>query len=70
MTTSTATARRTFAIAISTDDGVSNTLDACDFTPAGIPVDSDGRPFADLNLDCRVDLLDYATFQRSLFKPD
>lgn len=49
------------------NDGVSNTLDACDFTPAGIPVNTDGRPFADLNLDCSVDLRDYARFQMSLF---
>ncbi len=48
------------------DDGVSNTLDACDFTPVGVPVDSDGRPHADLNLDCEVNLRDYAVFQLSL----
>lgn len=48
------------------NDGVSNTLDACDFTPAGVPVDENGRPDADLNLDCTVDLRDYAVFQLSI----
>lgn len=48
------------------DDGVSNTLDACDFTPLGVPVGPQGRPYADLNLDCEVDLRDYAVFQLSL----
>ncbi len=48
------------------DDGVSNTLDACDFTPEGVPVDEKGRPDADLNLDCDVNLSDYAIFQLSI----
>ena len=47
------------------DDGVSNTLDACDFTPLGVPVDSNGRPHADLNHDCEVNLADFAVFQSS-----
>lgn len=50
-------------------DGVPNVADRYDFTPSGIPVNIDGRPFADLNLDCNVDLRDYARFQRSLFGP-
>ncbi len=51
------------------DDGASNTLDPCDFTPAGIPVGPDGRPLGDLNLDCKVDLRDYAVFQLSVSGP-
>ena len=48
------------------NDGVSNTLDVCDFTPAGVPVDSNGRPHADLNHDCEDNLRDYAVFQLSI----
>lgn len=48
------------------NDGVSNTRDACDYTPLGVPVNSDGRPYADLNLDCEVNLRDYAVFQVSI----
>jgi hypothetical protein len=50
-------------------DGIPNVADRCDFTPAGIPVDSEGRPFADLNLDCNVNLRDFARFQMSLLGP-
>ncbi len=51
------------------DDGILNVPDQCDFTPMGIPVNADGRPLADQNSDCVVDLLDYAEFQLSLFGP-
>lgn len=51
------------------NDGVGNTLDPCDFTPFGVPVDSTGRPHADLNLDCVVDLRDFATFMISMTGP-
>lgn len=51
------------------DDGVSNTLDPCDFTPLWAEVDADGRPRGDLNLDCKVDLRDAAIMQRSLTGP-
>jgi len=44
-------------------------LQLSDFTPQGIPVDDQGRPRADLNLDCSVDLRDFAIFQNSLFGP-
>jgi hypothetical protein len=48
------------------NDGVGNTLDACDFTPLGVPVDLNGRARADLNWDCEVNLRDYAFWQLSL----
>jgi len=51
------------------DDGIPNVTDVCDFTPPDIPVDDQGRPRADLNLDCVVDLLDFAVFQNSMFGP-
>ncbi len=51
------------------NDGIGNSLDACDFTPAAIPVDAAGRPMGDLNLDCRVDLRDYASWQRTITGP-
>lgn len=50
-------------------DGIPNVADRCDFTPHGVPVDSSGRPHADLNLDCEVDLRDFAVFQRSFSNP-
>ena len=49
-------------------DGISNVVDRCDYTPAGIVVNSEGRPIADMNWDCRVDLRDYAVLQRSFFE--
>lgn len=51
------------------NDGVGNTIDPCDYTPLGVPVDSVGRPRADLDLDCLVTLRDYATVQLSLSGP-
>lgn len=51
------------------NDGIVNVEDVCDFTPPGILVDPQGRPYADLNLDCTVDLLDHAIFQTSMFGP-
>lgn len=50
------------------NDGVTNVPDQCDYTPAGIEVDGEGRPHADMNRDCKVDLRDYAVFQRSIFE--
>ena len=50
-------------------DGAPNVLDVCDGTPQGIPVDNQGRPRADLNLDRKVDLRDYAIFQNSMIGP-
>jgi len=50
-------------------DGIPNVIDRCDDTPMEIPVDGDGRPRADLNLDCTVDLRDFATFQDSMIGP-
>jgi len=51
------------------NDGVPNGPDVCDYTPQGVPVNAEGRPLADLNLDCDVDLLDFAIFQNSMFGP-
>lgn len=50
-------------------DGVPNVPDRCDFTPPGTVVDGEGRPVADLDHDCLVDLRDYAVFQRDLNGP-
>jgi len=46
------------------DDGVPNAQDACDFTPPGTGIDSEGRPLGDLDVDCDTDLFDYALFQQ------
>ncbi len=43
-------------------DGVEDHLDACCNTPAGSSVDGHGRPIGDLDLDCDVDLFDFAMF--------
>lgn len=51
------------------NDGIPNTLDACDFTEPNVPVDSKGRPIGDLNLDCTVDLRDFARWQLSITGP-
>lgn len=50
-------------------DGIGNFADVCEFTPTGTPVGPDGRPLADLNLDCIVGLADYAVFQNSFEAP-
>lgn len=36
-------------------DGVGDACDVCPNTPAGLPVDSTGRPLRDCNGDCVVD---------------
>lgn len=53
----------------SDDDAVPNLFDECTDTPFGVSVDDKGRPRADLNHDCRVDLRDYAIMQRDIFGP-
>lgn len=40
-----------------------------DDTPLGIPLDAEGRPTADLNQDCPVDLRYFRIFQQSLIGP-
>jgi len=50
-------------------DGIPNVADVCDDTPLGVSVDDEGRPRADLNHDCKVDLRDYAIMQRDFFGP-
>lgn len=39
--------------------------DVCPATPLGAPVDAEGRPIADLNGDCQVDMADFAIVQLS-----
>jgi hypothetical protein len=51
------------------NDGIPNAADRCEYTPLGVTVDFQGRPVADLNQDCIVDLLDFALFQRDFFGP-
>lgn len=53
------------AVDDSDGDGVVDIYDACNDTPAGIPVDTEGRPIGDHDKDCDVDLGDYALFLRS-----
>lgn len=50
-------------------DGITNVTDVCDDTPSGLTVDFEGRPTADLNHDCSVDLADFAIFQTDLVGP-
>jgi hypothetical protein len=50
-------------------DGVLNAEDVCDYTPPGVIVGSDGTPRADLDMDCDVDLADYALFQAAFSGP-
>jgi len=45
-------------------DGVDDAFDDCCNTPAGVAVDSHGRPIGDFDLDCDTDLLDYVLFQQ------
>jgi hypothetical protein len=44
-------------------DGVGDLFDVCCATPQGTPVDEHGRPLGDLDLDCDVDIFDFAVFQ-------
>lgn len=58
------------AWAVDTDgDGVDDVIDLCDNTPPGIPVDAEGRPLGDIDLDCDVDMDDFALLQESLTGP-
>ncbi len=50
-------------------DGVADWLDVCCDTPAGVPVDSNGRPLSDADGDCDVDLEDFALLQASMTGP-
>lgn len=50
-------------------DGVDDALDVCCATPAGIPVNAEGRPLGDLDGDCDCDLVDYALFAQSFTGP-
>ena len=44
-------------------DGVQDAVDVCSNTPPGITVDGEGRPLADLDDDCDVDLSDFGVLQ-------
>jgi hypothetical protein len=48
-------------------DGVFDMFDVCNDTPPDVPVGPNGRPLADLNNDCKVDLRDFAEFQKSMY---
>ncbi len=50
-------------------DGVLDGVDVCCNTPAGVTVDAVGRPIADLDQDCDVDLADFALFAADLTGP-
>ena len=41
------------------NDGIINGNDACDFTPHGIPVNSQGRAIGDITGDCAITLRDF-----------
>jgi len=47
-------------------DGVHTDDDVCPDTPAGVPVDAEGRPVADLDRNCAVDMADFGLFQLSM----
>jgi hypothetical protein len=47
------------------DDGVLDPFDVCGATPNGTPVDAQGRPIGDTDLDCDVDLHDFGRLQDS-----
>ena len=51
-------------------DGVHTDDDVCPDTPTGVPVDAEGRPVADANGDCAVDLTDFTLFQLSMTGPE
>lgn len=46
-----------------------NVVDQCDDMPLGFSVDGEGRPRVDPNLDCKLDLRNYAIFQNSMVGP-
>lgn len=46
-------------------DGVDDLVDVCLNTPAGIPVDGQGRPFGDIDGDCDTDMHDFCMMQAS-----
>lgn len=57
-------------IAVDRDgDGVDDAADVCCNTPSGTPVDDFGRPLADVDRDCDVDLLDFAEMQDGFSGP-
>lgn len=51
------------------NDGVADGIDVCCNTPPGTPVNNVGRPVADLDNDCDVDMVDFGIFQISLTGP-
>ena len=50
-------------------DGVPDGIDVCCNTPLGVTVDGQGRPLGDIDLDCDVDLADFAALQANLTGP-
>jgi hypothetical protein len=58
------------ALALDVDgDGIDDLVDVCPNTPPGIPVDAEGRPLGDLDVDCDADLDDFGVFQGSFTGP-
>ena len=50
-------------------DGVDDSIDVCCQTQEGVSVDAEGRPVADIDEDCDVDLEDYQLLQNGLRGP-
>jgi formylglycine-generating enzyme required for sulfatase activity len=50
-------------------DGVDDAIDVCNNTPPEIVVDAEGRPIGDVDLDCDVDLDDFAELAANLTGP-
>jgi hypothetical protein len=50
-------------------DDIEDALDVCCQTPPNVPVDDQGRPLGDVDLDCDVDEADFAIFQRAFTGP-
>ncbi len=57
-------------VPVDTDgDGVLDDDDVCNNTPVDIPVDAAGRPVGDIDLDCDIDLTDFAILQEGFTGP-
>lgn len=50
-------------------DGVEDSVDACNNTPQGVQVSSDGRPLGDVDGDCDSDLKDHALIEPGFTGP-
>ncbi len=50
-------------------DGVDDSIDVCNNTPPVTAVDAEGRPLGDVDLDCDLDLDDFARLQQGFTGP-